>query len=143
MKKNEDLQKNIQDAINCKLLLKVVETGFNEKIGKHLKMIIYLTSLAGIGLFFNSCVGGYIITEPTYTVLSVRPSQPSNAYIWINGDWAWSNQTHVYVQKTGYWEKPRQGQTYVSGHWQSSPRGKYWVAGRWQRQTRQMDRGSR
>jgi hypothetical protein len=143
MKKNEDSPKYVQNVIKRDPLLKSTENGFSTKVGRNLKKLIIMASLAGIGLFLNGCVGGYIATEPSYAVVSVRPPQPTNAYIWIDGDWAWNNQTHLYVQRTGYWEKPRQSQIYVSGHWQSSPRGKYWVAGHWQKQTRQSNHGSR
>jgi hypothetical protein len=141
MKKIEGLQKDVPGAIKGDFLFRRSKTEANARVGRNLRKFIILTSLAGIGLFFNGCMGGYIITEPAYTVVSVRPPQPSNVHIWIDGDWAWNYQTHAYVQKTGYWERPRQGQTYVSGHWQSSPRGKYWVTGRWQRQGRQMGHG--
>lgn len=135
MGENEDLQKDVQDAIKLKPLLNAAETGVNTKVGKNLKKFIYLTSLAGIGLFFNGCMAGYVATEPTYVEVS-RPARPGNDYIWINNDWVWNRQNHVYVQNNGLWEKPNQRKTYVSGHWQASPRGQHWVSGRWQRQSR-------
>jgi len=103
------------------------------KIGNYLKKFMYMTGFAGIALCFSACVPGYIATEPAY-VENIRPLQPSPLHIWIDGDWLFNRQSHTYVQKVGYWEKPNQHRTYVSGHWQKSPRGNYWTAGHWQRQ---------
>jgi len=97
------------------------------------RKLFFLASLAGIGLFFNGCVSGYVVTEPSYTVY-VRPAQPSQVHFWIDGDWRWNSQSHRYVQNRGYWGKPRQSQTYVAGYWQSAPQGKYWEKGHWQKQ---------
>ena len=132
MKKNEDLQKDINNAIKREPLLNTKGNNANTRFSKNLKKIVYISSLAAIGLFFNGCVGGYVATEPTYVEYS-RPPQPSNLHIWIDGDWAWNNQTHVYVQRAGYWEKPRQGQNFVAGHWNTTPRGRNWTKGHWQR----------
>jgi hypothetical protein len=142
MKGNESLQKVVQKAIKCEPVMDAAETRVVLKFEKYLKKFIFLASLAGIGLFFNSCVGGYVATEPAYTVYA-RPAQPSNLHIWIDGDWGWNSRSHVYVQRAGYWDSPRQGQTYVSGYWQTTPRGKSWSKGHWQstgRQTRNHGR---
>jgi hypothetical protein len=97
-----------------------------------LKKLFYLASLAGIGLFFNGCIAGYVVTEPSYSVV-IRPPQPSHLHFWVDGDWRWNNLSHRYVKNPGYWEKPRQSQTYVAGYWLSAPQGKYWEKGRWQK----------
>jgi hypothetical protein len=97
------------------------------------RKLFFITSVAGIGILLNSCASGYVETEPTYVVIN-RPPQPSNVHVWIDGDWRWNNQSHGYVQRIGYWEKPRPSHTYVSGHWQSAPKGKYWQKGRWEKQ---------
>jgi hypothetical protein len=145
MKKNGGLEKDIQEVIKSEPLLNAADSDVNVKVGGYLKKIICLTGLAcllGIGLFFNGCMAGYVATEPSYMQYD-RPPQPSNLYVWIDGDWAWNNQSHVYVQKNGYWTKPRQNQTYVSGHWQASPKGKSWVRGHWQKQnSRDNNRGN-
>jgi hypothetical protein len=135
MGENEELLKDVQVAIRREPLLNAAETGVYAKVGRHMKKFVYLTSLAGIGLFFNGCIAGYIASEPVYVEYS-RPPRPSNLHIWIDGDWAWNSQSHVYVQKTGYWKRPYQGRTYMSGHWQTTPRGKSWAKGHWQRQSR-------
>jgi hypothetical protein len=110
-----------------------IEISVASKVGKRLKKFMYITGLAGITLCFNACVPGYIATEPSY-VEYTRPQQPSPLHIWIDGDWLFNRQSHTYVQKVGYWEKPNQRRTYVSGHWQKTPRGNYWSTGHWQRQ---------
>jgi hypothetical protein len=138
MVRNKDLQKDVQDTIKSEPLLNAAETGVNTKIGKNLKKFIYLTSLAGMGLFFNACMPAYVGTEPTY-METERPPRPSDHHIWIDGDWVWNRQTNAYMRNAGYWEQPRQGRTYVSGHWQSTPKGKYWAKGHWQKQGRQGD----
>jgi hypothetical protein len=142
MRKNENLTKGVHKVIIREPSLNTVEAGVNTKFGNHLKKFIYICSLAGMGLFLNSCIAGYVATEPAYVEYS-RPPRASNLQIWIDGDWGWNNQTHVYVQKAGYWENPRQGQTFVSGHWQATPRGKSWSNGHWQRQGRQRDKHNR
>lgn len=107
------------------------KAGMFLKTVKPFRMLIYATGLAGIGLLFNSCMAGYVASEPSYVEYS-RPQRSNEAQIWIDGDWNWNRQTNVYVQKTGYWENPRRGQTYMSGHWQTTPHGKSWTKGRWQ-----------
>jgi hypothetical protein len=136
MKRNESIQKVVQKAIKCDSVMNAAEISVNAKFGKYLKRFFLLASLAGIGLFLNSCMSGYVATEPTYTVYA-RPPQPSNLHIWIGDDWNWNSQNHMYVQKSGYWEQPRHGHTYVTGHWQTTPRGKSWSKGYWQSNGRQ------
>jgi len=99
------------------------------------RKLIFLTSLAGIGLFLNSCTAGYVATQPSYIEYS-RPERPSNLHIWIDGDWSYNHQTRNYVQKRGYWEKPSQNRVYISGQWQTTPKGKYWSKGHWQKKNR-------
>ena len=92
--------------------------------------------ILGVGsLLLNSCFAGYVASEPAYVEYS-RPAPPSNQHIWINGDYEWNNSSRVYVQRNGYWDHPRPGQSYQSGHWQSSPKGKSWSKGHWQKDER-------
>jgi hypothetical protein len=138
MKTNEDLQKVVQDEIRLEPLLKRKESGAISSIAKPFKMLVFTIGLAAISLLFNSCMPGYVASEPSYMEVS-RPPRPSNLSIWIDGDWGWSNQTHVYVQRTGYWQNPRPGRSYVSGHWQTTPRGKTWSKGHWQSEGHQRN----
>ncbi len=83
-----------------------------------------------MGVFFvlNSCAAGYVDSEPA-TVETYRAPQPYTDYIWIEGNWVWSNNAYEYQQ--GYWAKPRPGRVYVQGYWSHEPRGHRWVKGRW------------
>jgi hypothetical protein len=135
MKRINDLQKDILNENKCESFLNAEKSGFIAKISGNLKKVIYITSLAGMGLILNSCVAGYVAEEPGY-VEYARPMRPSEQHIWIDGDWGWNNQTHVYVQRAGYWDKPRQGKSFVAGHWQSTPKGKSWSKGHWQKDGR-------
>jgi hypothetical protein len=132
MKNNAFIQNDVPETREEESLSGLVKTGILAKVGRHLKTYIYIAGLAGIGLMANSCVLGYVATEPVYVETS-RPPQPSNLHIWIDGDWVYSNQSHGYVRNTGYWERPRQNSVYVSGRWQSTPQGKHWEKGRWQK----------
>ena len=138
MKKNEKLQNEIHFAISRKPLLNILEPGAYARVGRYIKIFSYLVLFTGIGLIFNSCMGGYIASEPAYSDYA-RPQRLNENQIWIDGGWGWNNQTHVYVQKTGYWAKPRQGQSYVAGSWKTTQRGKSWTKGHWQKQARQTD----
>ena len=142
MKNNKDLENDVQDSIKSKMLLNSSETGIIAKVGENIKKMIYITSLAGMGLFLNSCLAGYVLSEPVY-VEYARPPRPTNLHIWIDGDWAYNNQTHVYLQKTGYWQKPNQGQTYVTGYWKSTPKGKAWAPGHWLKETNKRNKSRR
>jgi hypothetical protein len=132
MKKNEDFEKEVQFATRWNPILNATEPGVMGKMSRHLKKIIVISSLAGIGLFLNSCVTGYVVTEPSYVQVT-RPQRPSVFHIWIDGDWVWSRQSHAYVQRNGFWKKPNKGQVFITGSWQGTPRGKYWVPGHWER----------
>lgn len=142
MKNPKVLSENFQEMINCTPISGSKEVGFISKTGNHIKKIILIGSLAGIGLFLNSCMAGYVATEPTYSEYS-RPQRPSDLHVWIDGDWVYNRSTHVYVQRNGYWEKPQQNRIYISGQWQSTPRGKYWEKGHWQKNTREENRRNR
>jgi hypothetical protein len=133
MKTSENLQRDVQDGIKSESLLNTEENGFSTKVGKHVKKFIYIASLVGIGLFFNSCIAGYVETEPNY-VENARPPRPSNLHIWIDGDWIYSRHNHGYTRNEGSWQAPVRGRTYVSGHWQATSRGHYWAPGHWQRE---------
>jgi hypothetical protein len=135
MKNTEVTPNDFQEATQNQSLLITTKAVAITKIGGGIKRMIILASLAGIGLFFNGCTAGYVATEPSYVEYS-RPQRPSDLHVWIDGDWVFNGQTHAYVQRNGYWERPVQGRTYISGSWQSTPRGKYWSKGHWQKGNR-------
>jgi hypothetical protein len=132
MKNTKVLKSGVQKTMQHTSILIVAKTCNTPKAGSRIKRVIFFTSLAAIGLFFNGCTAGYVVTEPSYIEYS-RPQRPSNVHIWIDGDWVYNRRTQGYVQNNGYWKKPAQGRTYVSGHWQTTPRGKNWTKGHWQR----------
>ena len=131
MKNPEQVQNGIPEAAQCSHLIDHINTA-DSTPGRNFKRFIYIASLAGMGLVMNACATGYVTTEPVY-VEGSRPPQPSNMHIWIDGDWIYNHQTHVYVRNNGYWERPSARRTYISGHWQTTPRGQYWKQGHYQR----------
>jgi len=141
--KNTGLTPNdVQEELQNQSLLIDANAGNITKVGSRIKRIIFSISLAGIGLFFTACTAGYVATEPTYVEYS-RPQRPSERHVWVDGDWAFNRQTHVYVQRNGHWQSPVQGRTYISGQWQTAPRGKYWSKGRWQKKGHEGNRRNR
>ena len=113
--------------------------GIYKKPGKIFRIFLFLIVFAGAGLTFNSCVGGYVASEPAYDDVYDRPASPGVGYIWIDGDWQWNRQNHIYVHNHGYWARAKSGRSYERGHWESEPRGKYWVKGRWNREAQGRD----
>jgi hypothetical protein len=98
-----------------------------------MKKLFYLVSLAGVLLILNACgTTGYVTSEPMYQEYS-RPDRPSNLHIWIDGDWIFNRQTHMYVRQNGHWQKSGRNRTYVSGSWQRDSQGLRWRKGHWQR----------
>ena len=104
--------------------------------GKIFGIFLYLIVFTVACLTFNSCVGEYVAAEPLYDDVYNRPASPGTEYIWIDGDWLWNRQTHVYMHEHGYWARPKPGRSYETGHWESEPRGKFWVKGRWNRENK-------
>jgi hypothetical protein len=137
LRENEKLQQTLEYSIMVSdLVSNESRYGIHHQVGKYMKIFSYLFLFTGLMLVLNSCMDGYVSSEPTYTEYA-RPQRPSEAHIWIDGDWGWNSQSHVYVQKAGYWDMPRHGHTYVSGSWQTSPKGKSWSKGHWQRDNNQ------
>lgn len=141
MKKNEELQNEVHLALRGNPV-SIPSSGINSRVGKYMKIFSYIILLVGITISFNSCMGGYIASEPMYNEYA-RPPRPSQTHIWIGGDWNWNYSTHTYIQKPGYWGQPRQGRTYVEGNWQTTPRGKSWNRGHWQKDFHQNNNNNR
>lgn len=142
MKKENVSSKDFEEVIKYTPLSCPTKTSFMSKIGKHMKKVIFIGSLAGIGLFLNSCMAGYVATEPTYTEYS-RPQRPSELHVWIDGDWVYNQTSHVYVQRNGYWTRPQQNRVYVKGYWNSTPKGKHWSKGYWHKKNHEGNRRNR
>jgi hypothetical protein len=116
--------------------------GIYHKTGKYMRIFGFFVSLTFVAMVFTSCMGGFMATDPSYNYQYqeyARSPQPGYASVWIEGNWNYNNQTHVYIQKAGYWERPRQGQTYVSGSWQTNQHGKSWSKGHWQKDGQQRN----
>ena len=109
-------------------------SGVYKNPGKTLGIFLYLIVFTGACMTFSSCVGGYVVTEPSYNEVYERPASPGIGYIWIDGDWRWDYRTHVYAHEHGYWTRPKIHRSYEAGHWENGPRGKSWVRGRWNRE---------
>jgi hypothetical protein len=139
LKENEDLQQTIEYSIMVSdLIANEARAGIRHNVGKYMKIFSFLAIFTGLLIVMNSCMGGYMATEPTYTEYA-RPPRPSQTHIWIDGNWGWNSHSHVYVQRAGYWEKPRVGHTYISGRWESSQKGKSWSKGYWQKDNQQRN----
>lgn len=131
MKTFKPKTKNADHFAAVRLLNTLVN--FRVKFSRYIKMFCYLFIFTGIGLVFNSCVAGWVASEPSYGIEYERPVRPGEGFIWIDGGWRWDRGTHDYIRHPGYWSKPRQGHTYVKGYWRSGARGKSWVNGHWSR----------
>jgi len=127
---NGTTQKDIHSDINAIPYLNAVHTNVSGKFRSNLKKVVYVTSLAAIGFFFNGCMAGYVASEPEYVQYD-RPARPNNVAIWIDGDWNWHNQSQQYKYQNGHWDNPRRGQTYKAGYWQTGSKGKIWTKGHW------------
>jgi hypothetical protein len=114
--------------------------GFRSNAVKSMKRICYLLIFTGIAAVFNSCVAGWVETEPSYQIEIERPARPGDGYIWIEGGWRWDSGRHIYVREPGYWARTRPNYSYRQGRWKSGRRGKAWVRGRWERDHDRDDR---
>jgi hypothetical protein len=142
MKNIKILENDVRTTLIAGNLKNAEEYSIMKKRSSQIKKIFYIASLAGMGLFLNSCLAGYVTSEPSYVEYS-RPPRPSETHVWINGNWYWNNQSQVYVQRTGYWEQPRQNQRYVDGYWKSTSKGKSWSPGHWQKDNSRGNRSRR
>ncbi len=128
----EELQNEIHSVYGRSTYFISWVTEVYSKSARSLKLVMFIILIFVTGMVFNSCAG-YVETEPSYIEID-RPLRPSESHIWIDGGWRWDRGSHKYVQRQGYWAKPKEGNTYVSGHWQGTPRGKKWVDGGWQKE---------
>ena len=139
MKKNEELKQVLEYSIMVSDLVEnEARVGIFHKFGKYMRIFGYLAFSGVVAMVFTSCMGGYgyMTSDPSYQYQYqeyARTPQPAYASVWIEGNWNYNNQTHVYVQRAGYWERPRQGQSYVAGSWQTTQHGKSWSKGHWQK----------
>lgn len=64
-------------------------------------------------------------SRPAY----VRPNSPGAGYVWIEGDWVYTNGNYNWHE--GYWSAPRRGRSWVAGSWEQGRRGYTWRRGHW------------
>ena len=87
-----------------------------------------------ITLILYLCLGclaeGHVTEIPCYTEVE-RPPQQNASDIWIEGNWIWNRNKHIYLHSDGFWHKHLAGRAYSQGYWQKRPRGLHWVEGYW------------
>lgn len=83
-------------------------------------------------LFFDACSPAYVASQPLDND-EVRPHSPSNAHVWIGGNWKYNHASRLYNKGNGHWVMPRRGRTYFQGQWNSDSKGYYWIPGRWEK----------
>jgi hypothetical protein len=143
LEKNEEFHQDLDySKMVADLIQNETRNGIYPRIGKYMRIFSHVVLFIGLTIALNSCYGGYVASEPDY-VDYARPQRQYDNQIWIDGDWGWNSQTHLYVQKAGYWDSPRQGHTYVKGNWQTTQRGKSWNKGHWQRDNHQKNNHQR
>ncbi len=90
-----------------------------------------LTATNGAGTVITSA-GGVIIVGPNQAPPPIRVESPGAArggYIWIQGNWQWSNGQYEWV--AGHWERQKAGYSWYDGQWQSQNNQWVWIAGEW------------
>ncbi len=79
-------------------------------------------------------VGGHAHT-PSSAPPPIRVESPGVArggYVWIRGNWQWSNGQYEWVP--GHWERQKAGYQWFDGQWQAQGNGWVWVQGEWRAQ---------
>jgi hypothetical protein len=74
-----------------------------------------------------------VTEEPPPPRTEIEGTAPSEASVWIAGNWSNVNGRWVWVP--GHWEtRPRMNAAWVPGHWDANPSGKGWIwtAGHWE-----------
>lgn len=115
-------------AEGCGMLLVILPVTLNTAIMK--QRIIQLSIVAALAFAFTGCEpGGVIVStrpEPPYYE---RPVSPAPGYVWIDGEWYWSNGRYVY--HNGYWGRPRGHRVWIAGNWEQRDNGWKWRRGYW------------
>jgi hypothetical protein len=96
-----------------------------------MKRMALATMIFALFFMLYGCEPGSSLTisdrpnPPTY----VRPISPGDGYVWLDGDWYWSDGR--YNWREGYWSRPRGHRVWHSGSWQQRGNGWSWRRGRW------------
>jgi hypothetical protein len=99
-----------------------------------------LVQLALVGLLVGTTYTvtgcyGYAATSGTMAIHSAPPAPTVDYYddrdgsIWVEGHWAWYNQTWNW--RPGYWIAARPGFVYTQGYWDQRGDRYLWTRGRW------------
>jgi len=51
--------------------------------------------------------------------------------IWIDGYWAWDEESEDFIYVSGVWRVPPQGRRWVPGYWTEAEGGYQWISGFW------------
>jgi WXXGXW repeat (2 copies) len=94
-----------------------------------MKKIILIFAVLATFMVFTGCAVGYVSEEPTYQ--EIRSVRPSATYVWVEGNWVWSRQSHSYNHSGGRWIVPTRNRTYEPGRWNRNSHGSRWQRGRW------------
>jgi hypothetical protein len=81
------------------------------------------------GFILTGCTAGHVATRPA-DVVYARPVCPSSGYVWVSGEWRWSNGH--YHWREGSWKHVREGQKWKSGYWENNHKGYKWHSGHWE-----------
>ena len=93
------------------------------------KIFVAVMSLFFV-LILTSCgPSRVVVSDRPNAPYRARPSSPGGGYVWINGDWYWSNGRYSY--REGYWSRPRGHRAWHEGRWERRGSGWYWRKGRW------------
>ena len=80
--------------------------------------------------------GGISITGPGYAPPPRRTESYGAArsgYVWISGNWQWSNGNYEWV--SGHWEREKAGYQWYDGEWRNQGSAWVWVEGGWRAPT--------
>ncbi len=61
----------------------------------------------------------------------VHPLRPSNAHIWIGGEWYWNGNS--YHWRDGYWTIPHDRYKWNPGQWKQKNNKWFWKPGHWRK----------
>lgn len=89
-----------------------------------------LTATSGAGTAV--VVNGQVMIYPSAPPPAVRVENPGPArggYVWMRGNWQWSNNQYEWVP--GHWERERAGYQWYDGEWRQQNNQWVWFQGEW------------
>ncbi len=94
------------------------------------KWLIAILIFIILYLFVGCLAEGHVAEVPCFEEVK-RPPKINENDVWIEGNWIWNRNNHLYTHSNGYWHKHLAGRAYSQGYWQQRPRGLHWVLGYW------------